>query len=145
MSFDLDPNEVHTKDDYVTSGFLVIGNKCYWETLPYGENPTNKGSDDKVNSIPEKFEDTEAVVIECGVTGEGITNGAGSNMIGHYWIYEYEYRLPGTSETKKHRDKIQFVASGYSPWLSKYPRGFRFPVRYSKVDPPHHIRLHEFD
>lgn len=39
LSFDLDPDENHTKDDYEASQFLIVGDTCFWEIFPYEEYP----------------------------------------------------------------------------------------------------------
>lgn len=137
LSFDLDPNENLTRKDYMASGFLIIGKRCYWERLPYAENFAYSESD--------PFIDTEAVVLDCGASKEGVDEGSDSDDFFHYWIYEYEYFVPGSHQVMKHQDKIEFFASAYGRWLSKYPKGFSFPVRYNRNIPTKHTRLHEFD
>lgn len=92
-------------------------------------------------SSSEPGEDAVAVVIKCGTTG----NVEDSDMIIHYWIYEYEYRMFGSNKIRKHQDVIEFWASGYGEWFQKYDVGFRFPVRYNEYLPKQHIRLHNFD
>ncbi|MEZ4593867.1 MAG: hypothetical protein R3D55_22395 [Chloroflexota bacterium] len=137
LSFDLYPNKNHTREDYMASGFLVISKRCYWERLPYAEN--------FIKDASEAFIDTEAVVIDCGASREGVNKAADSDDFSHYWVYEYEYFVPGSDQVMKHQDKIEFFASAYGRWLSKYPKGFRFPVRFNRNLPTQHKRLHEFD
>lgn len=92
-------------------------------------------------SSSEPGEDAVAVVIKCGTTG----NVEDSDMIIHYWVYEYEYRMFGSNKIRKHQDVIEFWASGYGQWFQKYDVGFKFPVRYNEYLPKQHIRLHNFD
>lgn len=137
LSLDLDPNENPSRAAYLASGFLVIGQRAYWDRLPYAETHPSPEA--------EPWVDAEAVVIECDATKEGVGEGADWDDLFHYWIYDYESVAPGSDRTMKHQGKIQFVGSVRANWLAKYPPGFRFPVRYNRTDPAHHLRLHEFD
>jgi len=89
--------------------------------------------------------DTEATVVALWSTREGLSESEDSDMLMHYWTYEYEYSLPGTDEIKKHQETINFIASGYGIWFEKYPIGFKFPIRYDKTLPSKHIKLNNFD
>lgn len=135
FSLGLNPNRELTREDYLGSEFLVIANRCYWEKLPYAESPDESGL----------FVDTEAVVIDQDASKEGLDKTADSDELFFRWLYEYEYLVPGSDRMMKHRDKIEFYASVFGHWFSKYPNGFRFPIRYNKNVPTQHVRLHEFD
>jgi len=93
-----------------------------------------------------EMEDTTAVIISCDTTQKGLDlNECDSDIVYHYWIYEYEYRVPGKDEIRKHTDKVQFTASVFGRWFEKYHEGTRFPIRYDKADPTRHIRLDDFE
>ena len=87
----------------------------------------------------------EAVVVSCGEESIPASEDCDSEFCLYYFNYEYEYRVPGTDEIRKHRDKVKFSGSVWGGWLTKYDIGFRFPIRYNKDDPTRHIRLHNFD
>ena len=92
------------------------------------------------------MEDAEAVIVSCGTSRKGLDlEDCDSDITMHYWVYEYEYCVPGTNEIRKHRDKIKFTASAFGRWFEKYHENFKFPVRYDKAQPHRHIRLDNFE
>lgn len=129
--------------------FLLYGILMLWiryDTVPYLINRFRGIYDcypPERNTVipPDAGAETVAVVTDCGTEGKVVD----SDMILHYWIYRYEYRVPGKDKIKKHFDIISFLGSGWGSWFEKYNVGFRFPIRYNRYCPKEHIRLHNFD
>lgn len=92
------------------------------------------------------YGETEAVVVDFGATQEGLPRWEDNDVYYHWWIYEYEYSVPETAEKQKFTGKIKFTASGYAYhlWFSKYPKGFKFIVRFNKANPAQHSRMIDF-
>ena len=91
------------------------------------------------------YGEAEAIVIDMGTTKEGLPKWEDSDVYYHWWIYEYDCPIPGTDEKQKFTGKVKFTASGYGGWFIKYPKGFKFTVRYNKANPAQHSRMNDFD
>jgi hypothetical protein len=123
--------------------FFLFGVLILWTRYKgFVDESDNCPPDEEQTDIPsDAGVDTVAVIIKCGTTGIVVD----SDMMMHYWKYEYEYRVPGKDKIKKHRDTISFLGSAWGNWFGKYDVGFKFPIRYNKYSPKKHIRLHKFD
>jgi hypothetical protein len=91
------------------------------------------------------YDEAEATVINFGATRDGLPRWEDDDMYYHWWVYEYECVVQGTDEKQKFTGELKFVASAYGGWSKKYPKGFKFIVRYNKANPVQHSRMNDFD
>jgi hypothetical protein len=134
--------------EMVEAEAVFTGGDTPSEVLPYKIQHSynrNTQSDSPLPVFCEMVEAEAVILFQSSGTISGLED-CDSDMGMLYLYYEYEYRVPGTDEIRKHRDKIEFSVSIFGLWhYEKYDKGFKFRVKYNKDHPTRHLRLHNFD